>query len=703
MARPEARFNITAENQTDSAFRSVRSGLQSVGDTAGRVAGTVAKIGGVATAAGGGLAYVADRALSSAQELRNLSEQTGFTVETIQELRHAGRATGLEVQTMDQALAELSQRMGEAAAEGGEMAEGFKAAGISVDGITQRRPEAVFRDLAQAIREADSASEAANIAVKAFGEEEGRQILPLLRQTAGEMANLRKEAQEMGLVMSRDTVEGASEAADQLDTLKSVISTQFVRAVSGLGPAITDFTEQLASNPQAIEDFASNLGTLAQGFVVVAEGADNAATNLRTYGEALGLLSEQDEPISKQKQLRKELVQLQNEATRTRSRIQDLQSAATEGRDEQIQAIAQERLEAAQSKLERLEAKVGDVRGQLSSLDESGGGGAGALGQGAAAAGSLAENERDATQATENLGNAVGTLADKEMANAIQQFERMGQANEELRQFLDGLAPAMNERARAQAELNRLVSAGVISEDRYFDAVLGEAEAHKQAGDATKDHTQQVKTWERVSVGAARVAGGVLEDIMVDVAEDGKVNWKELGDVVEKQLIRIATQALITDQIVSSITGAFGGGGGGGGGGGTTTASTQHSGGIVGSESGPARTVPSAAFAGAPEYHSGGMVGADEQPIIAKKGEGVFTEEQMKALQPAGGGNSSVTVINNSGQQQDVRTEEREGPDGKEIQVMIEDTIAQSAQKRGPAAQALEAHYDLKRRGPGRG
>ena len=52
----------------------------------------------------------------------------------------------------------------------------------------------------------------------------------------------------------------------------------------------------------------------------------------------------------------------------------------------------------------------------------------------------------------------------------------------------------------------------------------------------------------------------------------------------------------------------------------------------------PYRTgIPAAAFAGAPRLHGGGIPGlaADEIPTILRRGEGVFTPEQMRALGPA--------------------------------------------------------------------
>lgn len=75
-----------------------------------------------------------------------------------------------------------------------------------------------------------------------------------------------------------------------------------------------------------------------------------------------------------------------------------------------------------------------------------------------------------------------------------------------------------------------------------------------------------------------------------------------------------------------------------------------HTGGVVGKEQPAARQAPAALFAGAPKFHTGGLVAgraadggggapalaSDEVPIIARRGEGVFTREQMRALAPVG-------------------------------------------------------------------
>lgn len=61
----------------------------------------------------------------------------------------------------------------------------------------------------------------------------------------------------------------------------------------------------------------------------------------------------------------------------------------------------------------------------------------------------------------------------------------------------------------------------------------------------------------------------------------------------------------------------------------------RHGGGIVGEAGGGFRRVNMANFYGASRYHTGGIVG-DEVPIIARRGEGVFTQAQMQAMGSSG-------------------------------------------------------------------
>jgi hypothetical protein len=120
-----------------------------------------------------------------------------------------------------------------------------------------------------------------------------------------------------------------------------------------------------------------------------------------------------------------------------------------------------------------------------------------------------------------------------------------------------------------------------------------------------------------------------------------------------------------------------------------------HTGGIVGEAGRTGRMVPAGLFAGAPRFHTGGLV-AGEVPIIARKGEAVFTPEQMtnadRLIQAAQDGGRAVTqsvTVNVAGgstgdREQDKALAERIGASVKEqLRAMMGNELRQQMRPGG--------------------
>lgn len=142
---------------------------------------------------------------------------------------------------------------------------------------------------------------------------------------------------------------------------------------------------------------------------------------------------------------------------------------------------------------------------------------------------------------------------------------------------------------------------------------------------------------------------------MLLMQKDVAAGFNQMANSIIADIARIVVQQSISIPIANAIMGAFSGGIGGFSGSALpavgsygTAAGLAHIGGVAGA--GETRTTTMAAFAFAPRYHGGGVVG-DEVPIVARRGEVVFTPEQMQALGKAVAGNqqraaSKVEVVN---------------------------------------------------------
>lgn len=108
-----------------------------------------------------------------------------------------------------------------------------------------------------------------------------------------------------------------------------------------------------------------------------------------------------------------------------------------------------------------------------------------------------------------------------------------------------------------------------------------------------------------------------------------------------------------------------------------------HDGGIVGAEATFSRYVHPAYFDDAPRFHTGGIAG-DEVPIIAKRGEGVFTPGQMAALGGGSAPNITFNVVEDSSRAG--QREQKQGGNGDfEITQFVDAITAKNAGNPGSA------------------
>ena len=311
------------------------------------------------------------------------------------------------------------------------------------------------------------------------------------------------------------------------------------------------------------------------------------------------------------------------------------------------------------------------------------------------------------------------------------------------------VAEAQARRDEQIALLNRAEEQGLPSTQEYSvlrqqidDAHLARlttlAEQSKRSSDDVIDNLDSIRL-------AANNVGQSLEDTFVQAARTGKLSFADMASSIIQDLTRIATQQAITRPLGNLLTGGQGGTGGllgqlggalGGwlGGGGASAATgtsladagisgfgtgsgltdtgfglfgTGHAGAVVGVAATGATRVHPSVFSGAPKLHGGGLLG-DEVPFIGRRGEGVFTQEQMANLAPANeaGGAPSVT-INNYGASGQPEVETRRDANGglvidqywPEINRRMKAEQQRDIAQNGPVTQSMQSAFPGLQRG----
>lgn len=174
--------------------------------------------------------------------------------------------------------------------------------------------------------------------------------------------------------------------------------------------------------------------------------------------------------------------------------------------------------------------------------------------------------------------------------------------------------------------------------------------AERKRIEASSPLGKQQKEWSDLGNNMQKAATGWLDsatDQLATFVTTGKANFADLFQSIAKDITKMGIRYLLSSALGGSGVGGglkslLGGGSAkaaGSAGGGAKLFGAMHTGGIVGAGFSMTRNVSPSIFSGAPRFHTGGIIGADEVPIIAQKGEGVFTKEQMAAMGGAQAGN----------------------------------------------------------------
>lgn len=197
---------------------------------------------------------------------------------------------------------------------------------------------------------------------------------------------------------------------------------------------------------------------------------------------------------------------------------------------------------------------------------------------------------------------------------------------------------------------------------------------------------KDVSDFASLAESAVKNAFNNMENTLTAFVTTGKASFSDFANAIVSDLMRIAIRQSITQPLVNGIGNYFG-------------FAMAHTGGVVGADSLATKSASSFVFAGAPRFHGGGIVG-DEVPIIAKRGEGVFTKEQMKALGDNGKRetNIKVNVYNNASGTKARATSSRDNNGDVSIDVIvekIEQTIGRNISKGEGLSPILEQRYAL--------
>lgn len=236
--------NLTKEaDNTVSAFDKIKGAADKVAQGAKNIADKTKVLSGAGAAVGGGLLAAGGNAIKTADDLATLSKRTGLSTDMLQQFAYASDMVDVSTEELAGAMAKMKKNMGDAP-------EKFEALGISVmnaDG-SYRSLEEVFYASLGALSQIGDETERDLAAMDLFGKS-GDTLATIIDDGGASLQEYGAKAQELGLILSEDTISKLTSTGDTIDEMKARATATLVEVgatlLENLAPAIETIVEKI--------------------------------------------------------------------------------------------------------------------------------------------------------------------------------------------------------------------------------------------------------------------------------------------------------------------------------------------------------------------------------------------------------------------------------------------------------------------------
>lgn len=261
---------------------------RSADSSMGRIAGIVSKMGpmvaAAAAAAGGGMLAMAKNAIDAADNIRDLSLQTGFSVKSLSLWSLAAKQSGTSIEAVAMSGKFLSSAMLEAAAGTGKSASAFAALGVSIknsDG-SLKSMDAIMVDVAAGLNKMEDGARKNVIVTELLGRG-GVQLQPFIKA----MADGTARAESLGMAISEEFADAADKFNDHLGESESRIGLLGRAIAEGTLPALNKIMTAFSDTGGGAELLKFGVEALAFSLKILASGAAVAIGVLSSLWEML--------------------------------------------------------------------------------------------------------------------------------------------------------------------------------------------------------------------------------------------------------------------------------------------------------------------------------------------------------------------------------------------------------------------------------
>lgn len=236
--------NLTKEaDNTVSAFDKIKGAADKVAAGAKNIADKTKGLSLAGGAVAGGLLATGKNAIQTADDLATMAKRSGLSTDMLQKFAYASDMVDVSTEELVSAMTKMKKNMGDNPAA-------FEALGVSVtnaDG-TFRGLEEVFYDSLAALSQIGDETERDLAAMDLFGKS-GDTLATIIDDGGASLQEYGAKAQELGLILSEDTIGKLTSTGDTIDEMKArataTLTEVGAQLLENLAPTIDTIVEKI--------------------------------------------------------------------------------------------------------------------------------------------------------------------------------------------------------------------------------------------------------------------------------------------------------------------------------------------------------------------------------------------------------------------------------------------------------------------------
>lgn len=281
------------DNRLVRGLAAAQKRLQAFGASVRQIGTRVAAIG---TAAFAPLAAAARQFAVQGAGLDDMSKRTGIAAKALGQLGYAAQLSGTTLPVVENGIKRMQRTIGDATDGMASASDALAALGVSAAELAGLSPEQQFLRLADGIAAIEDPTLRAARAQEVFGRA-GTELLGMMEEGSQGIARLRREAQELGIVLSNADVAQAAELDDQFEKIGIQLKAAFMQIGAALAQPATALAKAVSGVLKQVVGWITQnkqlvVTVLKVAAAVVAGGASLVVlgTLISGVGAALGVV-----------------------------------------------------------------------------------------------------------------------------------------------------------------------------------------------------------------------------------------------------------------------------------------------------------------------------------------------------------------------------------------------------------------------------